>query len=121
MGITPISPYSIPLFNTVVLLRSGATLTWAHHCVLSGKNPIPGIVLTILLAVMFEFAQYVEFKESTFSMRDGVYGRIFFFGTGLHGLHVIFGHLFLTYNLIRLTQIHFRALHHLRLEFAVIY
>lgn len=121
MGITPISPFSIPLFNTVVLLSRGATLTWAHHCVLSRKNAVPGLVSTILLAARFEVAQYVEFKEATFSIRDGVYGSIFFFGTGLHGLHVIFGHLFLIYNLIRLILIHFRRLHHLRLEFAIIY
>jgi cytochrome c oxidase subunit 3 len=82
---------------------------------------VPRIVSTILLAMRFEVAQYVEFKESTFSIRDGVYGSIFFFGTGLHGLHVIFGHLFLTYNLVRLCIGHFRRLHHLRLEFSILY
>ena len=102
IGIMPVNPWGIPLFNTVVLLRRGVTLTWAHHNLLAGKNTSAGLIATIVLATIFEVAQYVEFKEAPFSMSDGVFGSIFFFGTGFHGLHVIFGHLFLSYNLVRL-------------------
>lgn len=121
IGINPVNPYGIPLFNSVVLLRRGISLTWAHSCLLSKKSPILGILLTLLLALIFEIAQYVEFKEATFSIRDGIFGRVFYFGTGFHGLHVIFGHIFLTYNLFRIILSHFSRLHHLSFEFSIVY
>lgn len=61
-----------------------------------------GLATTLVLAFFFEGAQYVEFREATFSIRDGVFGSVFYFGTGFHGLHVIFGHIFLAYNLLRI-------------------
>nr|QJQ35671.1 cytochrome c oxidase subunit III [Acrobeloides varius] len=123
LGINPVNPYGIPLFNTVVLLSSGATLTWSHNTLLSNEKSSSKIslFLTLILAFMFESAQYVEFKEATFSMSDGVYGSIFYFGTGFHGLHVIFGHLFLTYNFFRLAWGHFSRFQHLSFEFAIVY
>lgn len=121
LGINPINPFGIPLFNTVVLLSSGATLTWRHNSLLSKNNAIPGLIFTIILAFIFESAQYIEYKEATFSIRDGIYGSCFYFGTGFHGLHVIFGHLFLTFNLYRLYLCHFTRTHHLRYEFSIIY
>jgi len=102
MGITPVNPFGIPLFNTVVLLRRGVTATYAHHKLLINLNTLPSMLRTLILAFFFEVAQYIEFRERTFSISDGVYGRIFFFGTGFHGLHVIFGHSFLIFNTFRL-------------------
>jgi len=121
LGINPINPYGVPLFNTVILLRRGATLTWAHHNLLVKRSTTIPIVYTLVLATMFEVTQYVEYKGATFSISDGVYGRVFYFGTGFHGIHVILGHLFLAFNLFRLLGCHFTRIHHLRFEFAAIY
>lgn len=121
MGIVPINPYGIPLFNTVVLLRSGITSTLAHNNLLIKKRATVPILWTLLLATCFEGAQYVEYKEATFRMSDGVYGRVFFFGTGFHGLHVIFGHAFLGVNTLRLVWGHFRRSRHIGLELALLY
>jgi len=104
-----------------VLLSSGVTLTWSHINLLIKGNPLPGLYLTLLLALSFEIAQYIEFRGATFSMRDGVFGRVFFFGTGFHGLHVIFGHIFLSYNLLRIISCHFRRTHHLSFELSIVY
>jgi len=120
-GIYPISPYGIPLFNTVVLLRRGVTLTWAHNALLLNANCIPGIAITISFAGMFEYAQYLEYSESTFSMSDSIYGSIFYFGTGFHGLHVIIGHLFLIFNAVRVHLCHFSRLHHVSFDCCVVY
>jgi len=102
VGISPISPYGVPLFNTVVLLSRGVTATCSHYALLQKNNAIPILIATLCLAFVFEIAQYVEYSRSSFSIRDGIYGSIFFFGTGFHGLHVIFGHAFLTFNAFRL-------------------
>ena len=83
----------------MVLLRSGVTLTWSHIALLSKGSAVPGLIMTVGFAFMFEIAQYVEYSEATFSIRDGVFGSVFYFGTGFHGLHVIFGYVFLMYNL----------------------
>jgi len=70
---------------------------------------------------MFVALQYLEYKERTFRIRDGVYGRVFYFSTGTHGIHVILGFLFLGYNLGRMVLNHFNRFSHLRFEIAVIY
>jgi len=119
--LNPINPYGIPLFNTVVLLRRGATVTWAHNNLLSKSSATVPIIFTILLATLFEVAQYFEYSEATFSISDGIFGRVFYFGTGFHGLHVLIGHVFLTVNLLRLLKIHFSRLHHLSFEFSILY
>lgn len=111
----------LPLFNTAVLLTRGARVTWRHHCVLARKNAVWSLQFTIALAMVFIATQYVEYKGARFSIRDGAYGRVFYLSTGFHGLHVVFGTLFLMYNLIRLILGHFSPRHHLRLEFAIIY
>jgi len=121
VGIVPINPFGIPLFNTVVLLRRGVTLTWSHYSLLRKEDAKPGLVLTVLLSFLFEGAQYVEYREATFRIRDGIFGRCFYFGTGFHGLHVIFGHIFLLFNLYRVHQCHFTRRRHISFECAVVY
>jgi cytochrome c oxidase subunit 3 len=101
MGIEPINPFELPLLNTVILLSSGATITYAHHSLIKGerKGALYGTIFTVILALIFTFFQGVEYSFSSFTISDGVFGTCFFFGTGFHGLHVIIGTLFLSVGL----------------------
>lgn len=123
LGIETINAWGVPLLNTVLLLSSGATITWAHHAIVCGhrKNALLGLTLTVFLAIIFTLLQAVEYIESTFSISDGVYGSIFFLSTGFHGIHVIIGTIFLIINLIRLINHHLTKEHHFGFEAAAWY
>lgn len=123
VGIDPLDPYSIPLLNTIILLSSGATVTYGHHALIAGdrKGAILGLILTILLALVFTSFQVVEYKEAGFTISDSVFGSVFFLGTGVHGLHIVIGTLFLTVGLVRLINYHFTSHHHVGLESAILY
>src|SRR6185436_4425311 len=97
MGIEPINPFELPLLNTVILLSSGATVTYAHHSLIHGerKGALYGSIATILLAIIFTIFQGIEYSVSSFTISDGAFGTCFFFSTGFHGLHVIIGTIFL--------------------------
>jgi cytochrome c oxidase subunit 3 len=98
MGIEPINPFELPLLNTVILLSSGATITYAHHSLIHGerKGALYGSIVTILLAIIFTAFQGIEYSVASFTISDGAFGTAFFFGTGFHGLHVIIGTIFLS-------------------------
>jgi len=98
MGIEPVNPFELPLLNTIILLSSGATVTFAHHSLIQGKRKgaLNGSIFTILLAIVFTAFQGIEYSVSSFTISDGAFGTCFFFGTGFHGLHVIIGTIFLT-------------------------
>src|SRR5579862_8123042 len=100
-GIEPLNPWEIPLLNTVILLSSGATVTYAHHSLIQGNRigVIYGLVFTIILAIVFTALQGIEYTVSSFTISDGTFGSCFFFGTGFHGLHVIIGTAFLSVGL----------------------
>jgi len=101
-GIYPLSVYSVPLLNTVILLSSGVSITWSHHALLMNKY-IPMVIslaLTLALGVYFLYLQYTEYCETSFTITDGIYGRTFFIRTGFHGVHVIVGSTILLYTLI---------------------
>jgi cytochrome c oxidase subunit 3 len=97
MGIEPVNPFELPLLNTVILLSSGATVTYAHHSLIKGerKGAIYGTIATVVLALIFTLFQGIEYSVSSFTISDGAFGTCFFFGTGFHGLHVIIGTIFL--------------------------
>jgi cytochrome c oxidase subunit 3 len=97
MGIQSINPFELPLLNTVILLSSGVTVTYAHHSLIQGNRSgaLYGLIYTIILAVLFTSLQVVEYSVSSFTLSDGVFGSCFYFGTGFHGLHVIIGTIFL--------------------------
>jgi cytochrome c oxidase subunit 3 len=82
----------------VILLSSGATITYAHHALIKGERSgaIYGSIFTVLLALIFTVFQGIEYNVSSFTISDGVFGTVFFFGTGFHGLHVIIGTIFLS-------------------------
>lgn len=123
LGINTIDPWGIPLLNTIILLSSGATITWAHHSIICGnrKNSILSLFLTIFLAFFFLIIQAYEYIESTFSISDSIYGTTFFLLTGFHGLHVLIGLIFIVVSTIRLINHHFSKQHHFGLEAAIWY
>jgi hypothetical protein len=85
MGIESIDPFELPLINTVLLLASGFTVTYAHHFLINGKRgkALYGLLYTIILATIFTALQGVEYSVSTFTISDGAFGSCFYFGTGL--------------------------------------
>ena len=103
-GITAIDPWHLPLMNTLVLLLSGTTVTWAHHALIKGdrKSAKWGLILTVGLGVFFTFLQGIEYIEAFAHRESGapwlstdVYGSTFFLATGFHGFHVLIGTIFL--------------------------
>jgi len=123
MGIEPVNPFELPLLNTVILLSSGATITYAHHSLIQGKRKgaIDGSIFTVILAVIFTIFQGIEYNVSSFTLSDGAFGTCFFFGTGFHGLHVIIGTIFLSVALWRIYAYHLTDNHHLGLEAGILY
>jgi cytochrome c oxidase subunit 3 len=101
MGIEAINPFELPLLNTVILLSSGVTVTYAHHSLIQGnrKGALYGLVATVLLAIVFTLLQGVEYTVSSFTITDGAFGSCFYFGTGFHGLHVMIGTAFIAVGL----------------------
>nr|ADW79435.1 cytochrome oxidase subunit III [Colletotrichum lindemuthianum] len=122
-GIDPINPFELPLLNTIILLSSGATITWSHHAIIKGDRAgaLYGAIATVLLAIVFTGFQAVEYTVSSFTIRDGAYGSCFYFGTGFHGLHVIIGTLFIGVGLWRIYASHLTDIHHLGLEGGILY
>jgi cytochrome c oxidase subunit 3 len=122
-GIDAINPFELPLLNTVILLSSGVTVTYAHHSLIQGNRSgaLWGLVFTIILAIVFTACQGVEYSVSSFTISDGAYGSCFFFGTGFHGLHVIIGTIFLLVGFWRMLAYHLTENHHLGLEAGILY
>ena len=123
MGIDSINPFELPLLNTVLLLTSGATVTYSHHAVINKNRAgaISGLILTILLATVFTVCQGIEYANAPFTIADGVYGSTFYMSTGFHGIHVIVGTIMLAVSLGRLVQYHFTSTHHIGYESAILY
>jgi cytochrome c oxidase subunit 3 len=123
MGVDPINPFELPLLNTVILLSSGVTVTYAHHSLIQGnrRGAIYGLLFTIALAIVFTALQGVEYTVSSFTLSDGAYGSCFYFGTGFHGLHVIIGTIFLLVGFWRTLAYHLTENHHLGLESGILY
>jgi cytochrome c oxidase subunit 3 len=96
-------PWGLPLVNTLILLLSGTTVTWAHHALLENnrKGLIWGLVLTVVLGVLFTACQAYEYGHAAFNFQGHIYGSTFFMATGFHGAHVIIGTIFLTVCLFR--------------------
>nr|AKN10634.1 cytochrome c oxidase subunit III [Seison sp. MS-2015] len=123
VGVVALDAFSVPLLNTVILVSSGLTVTWAHHGLLSGdyKGSLLGLFFTIFLGFYFTYLQYLEYAESYFCLSDSCYGSIFFVATGFHGLHVLIGSSFLFYCFIRLVNFNFFMNHHFGFEAAAWY
>lgn len=122
-GIELFDPFHLPLFNTLLLLTSGTTVTWAHHAMLhDDKQGVKwGLTLTILLGVTFSCVQFIEYASAGFGFSGNMYGATFFMATGFHGFHVIIGTVFLLITLIRVYMAQMDAKQHLGFEFAAWY
>jgi len=107
LSIQPFNPMRIPLLNTILLLSSGVTVTWAHHEMLKDnfKKSRLALLATILLGVVFSTFQAFEYIEAPFCISDSSFGSCFFIATGFHGLHVIIGSIFLAVSLQRFKKI----------------
>nr|AQT39587.1 cytochrome c oxidase subunit 3 [Colletotrichum aenigma] len=122
-GIDPINPFELPLLNTIILLSSGATITYSHHALIKGERAgaLYGAIATVVLAVVFTAFQGIEYTVSSFTISDGAYGTCFYFATGFHGLHVIIGTLFIGVGLWRIYAYHLTDNHHLGFEGGILY
>ena len=122
-GTLTFDPFGLPFLNTMLLLLSGCTVTWAHHALLHGnrKALIQGLALTVLLGFTFTFFQIVEYAEAPFAFTGGVYPSVFFLATGFHGFHVMVGTLFLLVCLIRSMRGDFTPQRHFGFEAAAWY
>lgn len=123
VGLEAINPWSIPLLNTIVLLSSGATATWAHNALLAEikSDSWFGLFLTVALGICFTGLQTFEYLEANFTLADSSYGTVFFSTLSLHGAHVIIGTLFLYHCLKRVLRQEFSGSHHIALESALLY
>ena len=122
-GIEVLDPWGFPLLNTLILLCSGTTVTWAHHSLIHGNRDglKLGLLLTILLGVLFTSIQAYEYAQAPFAFKGNIYGATFFMATGFHGFHVIVGTIFLTVCLIRAHRGDFTPRQHFGFEAAAWY
>jgi len=121
--LTILNPWKVPLLNTIILLASGATITWAHHSIILGckDEALHALKITINLAIIFTIFQLIEYVTAPFSISDGIYGSTFYMTTGFHGFHVFIGTCFLLVCFIRLYWDHFTNEHHFGFEAAAWY
>nr|YP_009501910.1 cytochrome c oxidase subunit III [Freysuila caesalpiniae]AWU48914.1 cytochrome c oxidase subunit 3 [Freysuila caesalpiniae] len=123
LSIISFNPLNIPLMNTIILLSSGVSVTWAHSSMCSNNffQTKKSLMITIIMGLYFSFLQFYEYLSSPFCISDSVYGSTFFITTGFHGIHVIIGTLFLIHVTLRLNKIHFSISHHLGMEMSIWY
>jgi len=116
-------PWGLPLINTLILLLSGVTVTWAHHALIENKRSqlIMGLVCTVVLGALFTVLQAYEYGHAAFHYSGHIYGATFFMATGFHGAHVIIGTIFLFVCLLRAMKGHFTPKQHFGFEAAAWY
>ena len=117
------NPWDLPFLNTLILLMSGCTVTWAHHALIEGdrKILITGLALTVALGMTFTGVQAYEYAHAAFGFKDGIYPSVFFMATGFHGFHVLVGTIFLCVCLGRAIKGHFTPERHFGFEAAAWY
>jgi cytochrome c oxidase subunit 3 len=122
-GIEVIDAFSLPLLNTLILLCSGTTITWAHHSLVNGDRDglIKGLWLTIILGAVFSAIQAYEYGAAPFAFGGSNYSSAFYMATGFHGFHVLVGTIFLIVCLVRAYRGHFTPRQHFGFEAAAWY
>lgn len=123
----PMGAFGLPLLNTLLLLTSGVTCTWAHHGLIAKnrKQLIQGLIATVALGFTFVLCQAIEYHEAYTEMGltlgSGIYGSTFFMLTGFHGFHVCVGAIILSVVLFRSAKGHFSPENHFAFEAAAWY
>ncbi|MFG1478140.1 cytochrome c oxidase subunit 3 [Xanthobacter sp. V4C-4] len=122
-GIETLDPWHLPLLNTLILLTSATTLTWAHHALVENdRDGLKwGLWSTVGLGALFSLLQAYEYAHAHFDFAGNIYGATFFMATGFHGFHVIVGTLFLAVCLLRAYQADFTPERHFGFEAAAWY
>jgi len=119
-----IYPWNVPFMNTLILLLSGTTVTWAHHSLINKNTKDAAIALlySVILGLTFTIFQAIEYWHIIFKISDGIYPSNFYLATGFHGVHVIIGTIFLTICYFRTLKGQFDYPNsHLGFEFAAWY
>lgn len=119
-----INPWNLPFINTLILLLSGTTITWAHYSLLENNTKAvrQGLAATILLGITFTILQLIEYSHAAFKISDGIYPSNFYLITAFHGVHVIVGTIFLIICYFRAVKKDFdHPYAHLGFEFAAWY
>jgi cytochrome c oxidase subunit 3 len=122
-GVTVIAPFDLPFMNTLILLLSGTTVTWAHHAILQGnqRDAVRGLAITVILGLCFTSIQAFEYAHAPFKFDDNIYSSTFFMATGFHGFHVMVGTIFLLVCLFRAMKGQFKPDQHFGFEAAAWY
>ncbi|MEE2721740.1 MAG: cytochrome c oxidase subunit 3 [Pseudomonadota bacterium] len=122
-GVQTFDTWDLPFLNTLILLMSGITVTWAHHALREGdrRHFLQGLGLTIFLGVCFTGVQAFEYSHAAFGFSDGIYPSTFYMATGFHGFHVLVGTIFLIVCFMRGRAGHFKPDHHFGFEAAAWY
>jgi len=117
-----IGAWGIPAINTLLLLSSGVTVTFAHWAL--KKNQRGPLVMWLLATVAlgftflgFQISEYTHaYHELNLTLGSGIYGSTFFMLTGFHGFHVTIGAIMLTVIMLRSMKGHFTPDHHFAFE-----
>jgi cytochrome c oxidase subunit III len=122
-GLEVIDPFAFPLLNTLILLCSGTTVTWAHNALINGDREglKKGLWATIILGVIFSAVQAYEYAHAPFAFKGLNYSAAFYMATGFHGFHVLIGTIFLIVCLARTYKGHFTPRQHFGFEAAAWY
>ena len=123
IGIKELEGLELPLNNTIILLGSGITITIGHNKIISlnKRRGIIYIIITIILSLWFTMNQIIEYKESSYTINDSIFGSGFYIGTGLHGIHIMIGTIYIIIGLLRVWKSDMTNNHHIGLETGIIY
>ena len=126
LDVVPVPPLGIPLLNTLILLASGTSLTWAHHAIREGdqKTGFKALLLTVGLGAVFmgfQVYEYIHAYHEGLTLQSGVYGSTFYMATGFHGFHVLVGTIFLAVCTFRAAQLALKPEKHVGFEAAAWY
>lgn len=123
ISITSFNPINVPLLNTIILISSGASITWAHNSLNKNNlvNRRKGLTVTWVLGIYFSILQYMEYIQREFNISDSSYGNIFFLATGFHGIHVIIGSIYLIFTDFNLKRLNSNSEHFIIIDLSAWY